>query len=440
MVAPSIPLSQHQSSRLVSRSPIFYGWVIWLVAALTMMAAAPGFGLTISLFIDHYITEFDLTRTQVSIMLGIGGLIASFNLTWLGKQIDRRGNRQIGTLIALTFGVTSISLFWISGAVTLFLSFYMTRFLAGAMYLSGNTVVARWWSERRALVMSLAMMLDALFRWRYVPTLEALIAAYGWRATWVILGVTIGGLIFPLWWFFIRDAPEQFGLHPDGLTDEQVQAKARNQIIEPDWTLAQARQTAIFWVLLLGRALMGTLGAGLIVHQVSIFAQVGYSETDVAHIFGKVALVSGAAMLIVGWLMRRVRAGRMLAMQMALMIGALALATTMTKPWMLSIFIVVYGVVWGFGGTFDATVWADLFGRRHHGAIRGFSMTMLMVGTAIGPVLYGFSKDYFGNYTPVAIGGIILLSIELVLCLVVKMPPNAPEIADSVLIDRQDIC
>lgn len=431
MVAHSPHVAKVHHSPVVNRSPVFYGWVIWIVGALAIIAAAPGLGFTVSLFFDHYIDDFALSRTEISTMFGVGTFMASLGLAWLGRKIDQHGNRQVGIVATILFMIVLVMTSAISGWLTMFVSFFALRYLAISMHLLGSTAIARWWQQRRGWVVGLALVLAALFRWRYLPFLQSLIEQHGWRTTWVILGVSLGVIILPIWAMFMRNRPEQYGLLPDGektkSKSSDTKPKRGRHIVEENWTLYEARHTLTFWVFMISRATAGVIGSGLVLHQVSIFAQVGHSETVTAETFGTVSLISVGMTMFVGWLTRRVRPGVLIAMQHSLMIGTLLLITVMTDSWHLTLYALVFGAAWGFGGTFDGTVWADLFGRQHHGAIRGFVTTIHMIGTSIGPIFYGVSYDYFGSYLPVVVVGVAVFSVEIILCLLVKSPQKTPE-------------
>ena len=58
MASHSQSISKISHSRIVDRSPVFYGWVVWFVAMIGMIGTSPGQSFSVSLFIDHYITEF----------------------------------------------------------------------------------------------------------------------------------------------------------------------------------------------------------------------------------------------------------------------------------------------------------------------------------------------------------------------------------------------
>ena len=429
--APGIP--KEKNSRVINRSPVFYGWVIWAVGALAIIAAAPGTAFTFSLFNDHYIAEFGISRTQLSVMVGLGTFFSSFGIAWIGKQIDRHGNRSVGVVVTISFILVLVASSMLMGMITLFFSFFLLRLTGISMNVLGSTAIAGWWEKKRGLFVGLSLIPAALFRWQYLPILQSTIDKYGWRTTWVILGISIAVTILPLWFVFMRNRPEEYGLLPDGEScpppcnaqetlDQQTNA-------DQDWTLSEARRTFTFWIFLIARASTGVIGAGFVFHQVSVLAQGGYTADEAAAAFGTVALISVGMTVVVGWLITRVRPGAMLAMQQLLMIGVLIFVTTLSAAWMFSAFIVLFGMAWGFGGTIDGTIWADLYGRTHHGTIRGFTTNVHMIGTAIGLVVYGISYDLFDSYQPIAFVGVTLLLIEATLCFCAKTPQKSPQIA-----------
>jgi len=222
-----------QQSKLVQRSPIFYGWVVWFVATIGLSATAPGQSFSVSLFIDHYITDFGLDRTSVSALYGLGTFLAALSLTWVGRRIDRHGNRLMSVFIAL---------------------------------------------------------------------------------------------------------------------------------------------------------------------------------------------VTAGFILVAGWLVDRLRPGLVVMIQMLGLIAACVLAMIMTSPALLFVYTAAYGVFMGLGSVFDGTVWVNLFGRQHQGAIRGFVATTGVMGTSIGPIIFGLSYDYLDSYAPALWLGVSLSVIALVLALIVKAP------------------
>ena len=408
-------------SRIVQRSPIFYGWVVWFVATIGLSATSPGQSFSVSLFIDHYITDFGLDRTTVSGLYGLGTFLAALSLTWVGKQIDRYGNRRVSMVVALLFALALLACSLVMGPITILFSFIAIRGLGqGSLGLVNSTAVAQWFQRRRGRVMGFSLVAFALFQRFYLPWMQAFIETHGWRAAWIFTGVSMGLVILPLLGIFLRDRPENFGLMPDGRA--RSASDSLNALAEENWQLSEALRTPIFWAFTFARMLAGAWGTALIFHQLSLFQGLGYAPQVAATTFGQIALITAGFTLISGWLVDRLRPGYLIAIQMLALMGATGLALVMTSPLLLFLYTIAFGIFMGVGSVFDGSVWVSLFGRQHQGAIRGFVATTTVIGTAIGPMAFGLAFDHLGSYNPALWLGIALSLAAMFLSLAVKKP------------------
>ncbi len=76
-------------------------------------------------------------------------------------------------------------------------------------------------------------------------------------------------------------------------------------------------------------------------------------------------------------------------------------------------------------------VWADFFGRRYLGSIRGFSMVFQLVSNATGSLLAAYLFDRFGNYNT-AFG--VLIAVQLaafVMMLLARKPKRMAPTAST---------
>jgi MFS family permease len=407
---------------LVQRSPIYYGWVVWAVAALGTVATSPGQSYTVALFFDFFINDFGLDRSAASGLYGLGTLIASLSLTWVGRQIDRHGNRRMTPIISVLFALVLVGFSFIAGPLGLLLGFIAIRGLGqGALGLTTSTVVAQWFQQRRGQVMSLTMVVMALFQAAYVPWLQGLLETLDWRQVWVILGLGVAATILPLGWLLMRDRPEDYGMQPDGQPVNTSETTPINTSAD-DWTLREAMGTAIFWIFLIGRLLMSAWGTGLVIHQVSLFGALGHDATVVAETYSAFALLTAGSALLFGFMVDRFRPGMIVALQMGFMMAAMLLAMVMTAGWLLLLYALSFGLAMGSGSVFEGAVWPNLFGRRYLGEIRGFTTTALVAGSAVGPIIFGLSYDYLDSYQPVLWAGIIWAAAAGVLALLARKP------------------
>ncbi|MDX2075893.1 MAG: MFS transporter [bacterium] len=413
---------------LVDRAPFFYGWVIWVAATVGIVVSAPAQAFSYSLFIDHYITDFAIDRQTVSGLFGLGTFIAALSLTWVGRQIDRRGSRLVGFVVGVLFTLALITSALVTGPFTLLLSFIAMRTLGhGAMVLVGTTAIGKWWRIKRGWVIGLALVVSALFQTEYLHTLQRLIDAVGWRWTWVILAGMVAIAFLPVWWSLMRDRPEQFGLLPDATPVTSREAMMTTAELFPvtaedNWTLKEARRLPIFWVFVIGRFFSSAWGSGLVLHQVSIFGAQGHNSVTVASAYGLLAIANAGVTLFVGRTIHRFRLSWMMSFQIMMMVTTLALAMTMREMWMVYAYAIVFGIVFALGGILDNNIWAEMFGREHLGAIRGFTATFLIFGTSSGPWVFGWTYDLFGGYDFILLFGIVLGILPMILGMTINKP------------------
>jgi MFS family permease len=169
-------------------------------------------------------------------------------------------------------------------------------------------------------------------------------------------------------------------------------------LAEDNWSLAEATQTLAFWILAAGLALLAMLSTGLFFHMVSIFADKGLNATVAASVFLPVALTMAVVTLGGGVLVDRVPARLLLAAALVCQALALWLAQSLHSVELAFLYGLVLGVMLGLSRTVSSVIWAIYFGRRHLGSITGLASTILVFGSALGPLPLGMAWDAWGNY------------------------------------------
>lgn len=410
-------------SRLISASPIYYGWIIWLVALAGVLCSSPGQSFSVSLFMEYFIEEFGLDRTAISSLYGAGTFAASLGLTWVGRQIDLWGNRRVGVAAGAMFGIVLLLCSLISGPIMLFFAFAGMRGLGqGSLPLVSSTAVANWFRYRRGRMMSLLALAFALFQGLYVNVVRVLLEAMDWRQVFIVLGAAVALLAVPAFAFLMRERPENYGLAPDNATQDEKRKDATAADAEDNWTLGEALRTPILWIFVVSRMLPSAWGTGLILHQVSIFADLNHSIQVATETFALISLVTAGSALLAGYLIDRVKPSYVVALQMLALLAASLLAMTMRETWLLIMYALAFGLGMGIGYVFDGAVWPNLFGRKYQGQIRGFVYTASVIGSAIGPAIFGFSYDYAGGYNLALWAGAGLCLAVLLLALAAPSP------------------
>ena len=410
-------------SRLVAASPIYYGWIVWLVALIAVVCSSPGQSFSISLFMDLFIEDFGLDRTTVSSLYGAGTFAASLALTWIGRQIDSWGIRRVGVAVGILLSIVLLLSSLISGPILLFFGFAGMRGLGqGTLPLLSSSAVANWFRHRRGRMMSLLALTFLLFQGIYVNLLRLLLETMDWRQAFIILGAGVAALVIPAFALLMRNKPEHYGLMPDNAAQSTSENEDEAREIEDNWTLAEAMRTPILWIFVIARMLPSAWGTGLILHQVSIFALLDHSAQAATETFALISLFAAGSALLAGYLIDRFKPSLVVVLQMLALLSASVLAMTMRETWLLIMYALAFGMGMGIGYVFDGAVWPNLFGRKFQGEIRGFVYTSSVIGSAFGPALFGLSYDYAGGYELALWLGAGLCLVVLVMALLAPQP------------------
>ncbi len=360
----------------------------------------PGQTLGVSIFLDRIITELGLSRATVSLMYTVGTLVGSFSLPLIGRFIDLRGPRTAVILISALFALACVWMGFVSGPVTLLLGFILIRGLGqGALGLVSLHVINLWFVRKRGFAVGLSGLGIAVATALFSFFIEALIAAFGWRLAYILLGGLVACTILPLGAWLYRGRPELYGLKPYSAARAPDAAAPE----ERRYTLVQARRTLTFWLFSSSDFFVAALGTGLIFHRYDIMAGSGIDR--LAAVFVPFGFITAGTNLLTGVLMDRLPPRFLLSVMLLLLCASLGFAPFVSTPALVLAYGALLGLSQGMKGAIQGSVYAYYFGRTHIdiGAIKGFALTLSVAGTAFGPLLFAFGTDWLGGYAPILV-------------------------------------
>lgn len=416
----------------VTGNAFHYGWVIIAIAALSQFFSGPGQTYSNSIFIDYYIEDFGWSRSTVSGIYSAATLTAGFLLFFVGRLIDRNGSRKMAVAVSIALAVACFFNSFVTSLVMLFIGFFFIRLLGqGSMALISSSLIPQWFVKKRGRAISIAAI-GGLVSSAAFPLLNVwLIESFGWRSSWLILGIIIIVCFTPLALFLIQNSPEEMGLLPDN--GASLKAEPEKKLIEEvSWSVKEASKTRAFWLLLLCAAIPGIVNTGLTFHLVSIFSEKSLSLETAAGILSLTALIGLPVTFITGILLEKVKVQYMLTLVFA---GELLSLFLLQKADFLAA-AMVFGLVWGISMGIErivmAVVWPNYFGRKHIGSISGISMAMVVTGSALGPLPLGIAFDLFGGYTEILWALMIFPIFGIVAALLADPPKKEASIQQPV--------
>jgi MFS family permease len=400
----------------MKRPTYFYGYNI-VAAGFGIQAVGIGIYIAFGVFFKPLLTEFEWSRATLSGAQSLALLIAGILGIVIGRLSDRFGPRMVMSVAAFFFGLGLLLMSGLNHVWQLYL-FYGVIFGLGlsAIDIIALSTTARWFVRRRGIMTGIVKVGTGAGQLVMPLVASLLIAGYGWRTSYVIIGAAAMVLLIFIGQLLRRN-PAQMGLLPDGIKGLQSQ---NSKLAETGFYMREALRTRQFWTICF--AFLATMFCLLVimVHIVPHVTDLGISSTTAAGILSAIGGISMVGRFVTGVAIDRI--GNRLSMIICLILLILALLWLQLagELWMLYLFAVVYG--FGHGGllTVVSPIVAEYFGIRSHGALFGIVFFSTMVGGALGPVLAGYIFDTTGSYSLAFWICISVAALALVLVLTLR--------------------
>ena len=262
------------------KPPVLYGWVI-VCAGLWVTLVLFGLTNAFSVFFKPLSVEFGWDRGVTSLAYSISWLSFGVLSIGAGRLVDRYGPRAVmlgglGIFVVGTLLLSQIRSLW-----QLYVIFGVVLSIGRAANLIPLiTTVLGWFNTRRGLALALAQS-QGVGTVLMVPLAAWLIAQYGWRFSYTVLGVFILVTAAPVL-LLIRQAPG--GARGAGARVPSRPSEPAQSLEPQDWTLRQALRSHTFWVANAIVFCCCTCHSVLLLHLINFFTDQGMPASHAATI------------------------------------------------------------------------------------------------------------------------------------------------------------
>ncbi|MEW6665174.1 MAG: MFS transporter [Thermodesulfobacteriota bacterium] len=376
------------------RYNVFYGYVLVFSGFLIMLSM---FGTLYSfgVFLKPLLNELGRTRASVSgaysLCFFLSGALAMAS-GWLN---DRVGPRMVISCSGILIGSGYILL---SRATTLIELYLYYGLIVGTGMSGGITpvlsTITKWFDKKRGLMTGFAVAGVGTGTLVVPPVANALIAAYGWRISFFLLGIVVLVAIVGLAQLFVRD-PLVKGLLSYG---SEGTPNTPGACGVEDLSLRDACRTAQLWMLFAIYVCSGFFIQIALVH-ITIYAiSSGVSPACGAMLLSVIGIGSLAGRLFGGAASDWFGSRPMMIAASILMVIQFSLLLVSSDTWVLLLFSGLFGLVYGEILCMMPLLPAELFGVKSHGAILGLITFASTIGGSLGPVVAGAVYDACGGY------------------------------------------
>jgi predicted MFS family arabinose efflux permease len=368
-------------------------WAL-VLSAMAGMSFYTVITYSLGTFIQPLEQEFGWGRAEISVGLTIFALISMVGGPLIGAAIDRLGTRRIAigglllsSLVFSAFGMVNGSLMQWYG---LFVAYGLTA-LAFKSIVWGAGVSSVFTTSRS---LALAVVLSGTAIGQSFAPLAAnwLITDFGWRTAYFGLGLGWGGLALILVLLFFFDARE-IGRRSDG-------APVSQQAL-PGLTFREAMRDSRIVRIAIANLAMATVGSGISIHLVPVIADAGVDRATAVQMAAGAGIAGFVGKLLVGWLLDKHQGSLIPWASFAMAaIAHFLLLGTLGSTAALALGAMALGFASGAGLQVTTYLVTRYAGLKNFGAIFGSISSMMMAGTALGPVIAGQVFDSSGSYAP----------------------------------------
>lgn len=345
----------------------------WLVVGLGFTALSIGFSARANIGLAMAPMELELgwTRTGVSDAAAWALVIMAIVAPFAGNLVDKFGARLLlgFGLIALGAGMLGTS------TVQNAWQFYLAYSLLGAIGFGTvathvvSTAVSYRFSERQGLAVGIATSGSSAGQFLFVPIVALILAAFGWRASYVVLGFACLALS-PIVFFLLRK---------EGAGKSVRKKEALESL---PIRLARLAKSGTFQLLFWSFFICGFTTTGVIeTHFLPFAATCGFPPQESALAYGLLSAINLAGMVFAGWLTDRMNRPLLLgAIYIARAFSFLILLVAAKDIDLLFGFAVVFGVFDYSTVPPTASLVASHLGLK----VMGLAMGLLSAGHALG--------------------------------------------------------
>jgi MFS family permease len=394
-----------------------YGWVLALVGACILVTNAL-LVFTFGVFINPLTLEFGWERGALSGAFSMAVLIVGGLGLLAGGLSDKYGARIVVTFGGIFLGIGFLLMSQISSLWHVYLILGLIIGVGGSFtFVPVLSTIPRWFDKRVGTATGITMAGFGLGGIISPFLAQWLISSYGWRQSFIILGVITFILVIPLAQL-IKYSPQRVGLKPYG-EGETTKGGQKVEFVTEELSFTQAIKTSRFWIFCLLLFCFFYCEESIIVHIIPHAGDIGISAIIAASILSFVAGISIIGRLGIGFVSDKVGSRLSLTVCLSLITFALLWLLFIREIWMFYVFAVVFGLAYGGFVSLLAVVAAELFGRKFLGSMLGGLFFVGLIGGAIGAPLSGTIFDITGDYRLAFLICTVLCIVAVILSIVI---------------------
>ena len=390
-----------------------------LVVFSFLMALYSSFGQTyfVGVFGPAIQAEFSLSHTAWGTIYLLGTLGSAMMMPFSGALIDRFRLSQYALCVNVLLVTACAYVSVVQGPIGLVLAIFLLR-QAGQGLASHVSVtsMARYFERDRGRAIAIGAMGYTLGESLLPFVAVVLISLIGWRWTYASSAIFIGLTAIPATIWLLSRHEKFHQKHVDDISEVSQSPSA----IRPAWTRRQVLRDPRYYLMAPGLLSSSMIVTAFFFHHLNIAATKGWSSEWVTGTYILYAITGTITMLITGPLIDRFTAIKVTQFILIPLVASCLILANATHYLTVIPYMAMLGIHSALVLTAVSALWPELYGVRYLGAIKSLFMALMVLSSALGPVIMGILIDIgmsiglictlFGLY---ALAGNVLVVVAL---------------------------
>ena len=357
---------------------------LYIVFILTFCSA---FGQTffISLYSAEIRQAFNLRHGEWGLIYSIATLSSAILILFVGGYADKLSAKMMSSIVI--FGLMAFVFCMAINSSFIFLIFIILglRFFGQGMLGHLSMVYCgKWFSKNRGKAVAVANSGYTLAEASLPTIFVILIGIFVWERTWFIAFIICVIILLSILIFLTVERDKK-----DSGNAEITQTGMNNK----SWTRNEMLKNWVFWLALPGLMTSPMFTTTLFFHQVHLVNVKGWEMSEFVILIPFYSFTSLLSLYIFGYLVDRLNTKNILPFfLLPLILGFTTLASANSYLTLILVFVFL-GTMQGAYSVVYGTFFPEFFGTKNLASIRTVGLAVMVLSSAIGPVLSGYFID-----------------------------------------------
>ncbi len=381
---------------------LFYGWYV-VASAFAILFFNSGARFSFGVIFKPMIGEFGWDRGDFSFAFFLNMTVYALSLISVGKLYDRYGPKWVIVVSTVFLSAGYV----LASFIQSLWQFYLCYGIIAAVGIGGTSVTlmaaitSKWFEKWRGAAVSLALSGNCLGQFALVPLFTIFASRYGWRPSYLAIGLIMLVVNMTLALLVIRGHPDDLRQVPYGRQQgekiQQIRGETSGESFQ-NLGLRAAMHTRSFWFFLVVMFICGSGDFLVTTHLIPFVTDQGISATTAGNLLAWLGLMSLGGILVAGPVSDLIGNKIPIALVFVLRFLLFVLILKYQNLTYFYVFALLFGFTFFITAPLNTTLVGRLYGLSHLGLISGLVATVHHIGGGLWAYVGGEIFDETGSY------------------------------------------